>query len=129
MLEPSKSGGQGRSGAEGASAPVTPPKPSRRGAPPTPPRATLLAMLRVVIRVDAAGEWPILVGDGEELPARDGVSFRHVCDVATVAEGKAVRSAWLSRRMSPEVLFALEGMTGGLRSTWPQRGADDPATE
>jgi len=65
-------------------------------------------MLRVLIRVDAVGEWPVLVGDDEALPSRDGVSFRYVCDVATVEEGNAVRSAWLSRRMSPEVLFALE---------------------
>ena len=110
MQQPSASGGQVRSGVESApiGPAVTPAKPSRRRAPLTPARATLLAMLRVVIRVDAAGEWPVLVGDGEELPVRDGVSFRYVCDVATVAEGNAVRSAWLSRRMSPEVLFALE---------------------
>jgi hypothetical protein len=65
-------------------------------------------MLRVAIRIDAAGEWPVLVDDGDELQAGGGVSFRYVCHVSTVAEGNAVRMAWLSRRMSPEVLFALE---------------------
>jgi hypothetical protein len=61
-------------------------------------------MLRVAIRVDADGEWPILVDDSDELRAGEGVSFRHVCDVNTAEEGNAVRLEWLSRRMLPEVL-------------------------
>src|SRR4029450_7784404 len=87
---------------------VTLAEPSRRPRAAHVPKATLPAMLRVVVRVDAAGEWPVLVDDGDELPAGEGVSFRYVCDVSTVAEGNAVRSAWLSRRMSPEVRRALE---------------------
>lgn len=60
-------------------------------------------MLRVVIRVDADGEWPVLVDGSDELRAGEGVSFRYVCDVSTAAEGNAVRLEWLSRRMLPEV--------------------------
>ena len=60
-------------------------------------------MLRVVIRVDADGEWPVLVDDSDELRAGEGVSFRYVCDVSTAAEGNAVRLEWLSRRMPPKV--------------------------
>ena len=63
-------------------------------------------MLRVVIRVDADGEWPVLVDDRDEVRAGEGVSFRYVCDVSTVVEGNAVRLEWLSRRMLPEVRTA-----------------------
>jgi hypothetical protein len=60
-------------------------------------------MLRVAIRVDADGEWPVLVENSDELRAGEGVSFRYVCDVSTAAEGNAVRLEWLSRRMLSEV--------------------------
>ena len=77
-------------------------------------------MLRVVIRVDADGEWPVLVDDRDELRAGEGVSFRYVCDVSTVVEGNAVRLEWLSRRMPPEVLHALDEERTPLPSeSWP----------
>ena len=66
-------------------------------------------MPQVLIRIDAAGEWPVLVRDDEALlPTGDGSRWRYVCDVGTVAEGNAVRSAWLRARLSPEVRLAFE---------------------
>jgi hypothetical protein len=56
----------------------------------------------VLVRVEAAGEWPIVVADGESLPAVDGVAYRFVCEVGSIAEGNCVRAAWLTRRLSPE---------------------------
>jgi len=50
----------------------------------------------------------VVVEDDEALPTGDGAHWRYVCDVGTRAEGNAVRSAWLSRRLSPEVRRALE---------------------
>jgi hypothetical protein len=63
-------------------------------------------MPRVLIQVDAGGEWPVVVNDGDEPPGGAGVTFRYVCDVGTIAEGDAVRSAWLRRRVAPEVRAA-----------------------
>jgi hypothetical protein len=65
-------------------------------------------MPKVVIRVDAAGEWPVVVDDEQELPTGQGVSYGHVCDVGSVAEGNAVRSLWLRRRLTPEARRWLE---------------------
>lgn len=83
-------------------------------------------MPKVLIRVDATrGEWPVLVDDGQEPPTSEGVSFRFVCDVGSVAEGNAVRSAWLRRRRDPEVLRELGQALPGEAST-PVRKVVDP---
>ena len=57
-------------------------------------------MPQVLVRVDAAGEYPVVVDDGETLLAIDGTRWRYVCDVGTVAEGHAVCTAWLGRRQA-----------------------------
>jgi len=75
-------------------------------------------MPKVLIRVDATrGEWPVVVDDGQEPPSGEGVSFRYVCDVGSLAEGNAVRSAWLRRRRDPEVLRELEAGPPEAKST------------
>ena len=51
-------------------------------------------MPKVLIRIDAAGERPVVVDDDEALPA-NGVRWRNVADVETRAESNAVRSARL----------------------------------
>jgi hypothetical protein len=59
-------------------------------------------MPQVLIRMDDAGEWPIVVEDGVQPAASADVSYRYVCDVGTAAEGRAVCSAWFTRRLAPE---------------------------
>lgn len=57
-------------------------------------------MLQVLVRIDAAGEYPVVVDDGQTLLAKDGARWRYVCDVGSVAEGQAVCHAWLVRRQA-----------------------------
>ncbi len=47
-------------------------------------------MLSVLIRIDAAGETPLLVEDSETLCPGPGVRWRFVCEVADRAQGAAV---------------------------------------
>ena len=62
--------------------------------------ATLRAMPQVLVRIDSAGEYPIVVDDGERLLSGDGARWRYVCDVGSIAEGHAVCTAWLVRRQA-----------------------------
>lgn len=39
-----------------------------------------VAMPQVLIRMDAAGEWPVVVEDDEELPGGAAIRWRYVCD-------------------------------------------------
>ena len=55
-------------------------------------------MPQVLVRIDSAGEYPVVVDDGETLLSADGARWRYVCDVGSVAEGHAVCTAWLARR-------------------------------
>jgi hypothetical protein len=57
-------------------------------------------MPQVLVRIDAAGEYPVVVDDGKTLLAKDGTRWRYVCDVGSVAEGQAVCTAWLVRRQT-----------------------------
>ena len=47
-------------------------------------------MLSVLIRLDAAGETPLLVEDSEELCPGPGVRWRYVCEVEDSEQGRAV---------------------------------------
>jgi len=62
--------------------------------------ATLRAMPQVLVRIDSAGEYPVVVDDGETLLTGDGARWRYVCDVGSIAEGHAVCTAWLVRRQA-----------------------------
>jgi len=55
-------------------------------------------MPQVLVRIDSAGEYPVVVDDGEKLLSTDGARWRYVCDVGSIAEGQAVCAAWLVRR-------------------------------
>ena len=77
-------------------------------------------MPQVLIRIDAAGEWPVVVEDDEEVPAGDGTRWRYVCDVGSRAEGNAVRSAWLRRRLSPDVVAQLDSLVTGFSGLGPK---------
>jgi hypothetical protein len=57
-------------------------------------------MPQVMVRIDSAGEHPVVVEDGETLPSGEGTRWRYVCDVGSVAEGHAVCTAWLVRRQA-----------------------------
>jgi hypothetical protein len=57
-------------------------------------------MPQVLVRIDSAGEYPVVVDDGATLLAGDGARWRYVCDVGSVAEGHAVCTAWLVRRQA-----------------------------
>lgn len=62
--------------------------------------ATLRGMPQVLVRIDAAGEYPVVVDDDETLLAGEGARWRYVCDVGSIAEGHAVCTAWLVRRQA-----------------------------
>ncbi len=47
-------------------------------------------MLSVLIRIDAAGEKPLLVEDSETLCPGPGVRWRYVCEVEDREQGHAV---------------------------------------
>ena len=47
-------------------------------------------MLSVLIRIDAAGETPLLVEDSETLCPGPGVRWRYVCEVEDREQGHAV---------------------------------------
>jgi hypothetical protein len=47
-------------------------------------------MPSVLVMIDEAGEWPILVDDDEELPTGETVRWRQVCDVDNRDDGYAV---------------------------------------
>ena len=56
-------------------------------------------MPQVLVRIDSAGEYPVVVDDDTKLLAgEDGARWRYVCDVGTLAEGHRVCAAWLARR-------------------------------
>ena len=56
-------------------------------------------MPQVLVRIDAAGEYPVVVDDeGTQLAGEAGASWRYVCDVGTIAEGHRVCAVWLARR-------------------------------
>jgi hypothetical protein len=57
-------------------------------------------MPQVLVRIDTAGEYPVVVDDGEALLAGDEARWRYVCDVGSIAEGHAVCTAWLARRQA-----------------------------
>jgi len=58
-------------------------------------------MMKVVIRVDAAGELPALVSDSERLISSASVLWRWVCDVDDEEEGRVVLEALNKRRRVP----------------------------
>ncbi len=66
------------------------PKPSHSPRPASPQAATLSPMLSVLIRIDAAGETPLLVEDSETLCPGPGVRWRFVCQVEDREQGRAV---------------------------------------
>jgi hypothetical protein len=57
-------------------------------------------MPQVLVRIDSAGEYPVVVDDGEELLSGHGARWRYVCDVGSIAEGHKVCAAWLVRRQA-----------------------------
>lgn len=71
-------------------------------------------MPQVLVRIDSAGEYPVVVDDGEALLAKEGARWRYVCDVGSVAEGQAVCHAWLVRRQG-----IVRGRDGGSESSTP----------
>jgi hypothetical protein len=62
--------------------------------------ATLRGMPQVLVRIDSAGEYPVVVEDDATLLSGGGARWRYVCDVGSVAEGHEVCAAWLLRRQS-----------------------------
>ena len=47
------------------------------------------------IRIDAAGECPVVVDDDEDLRSNDGARWRFVAQVETRMDGHAIAQAWL----------------------------------
>ena len=74
-------------------------------------------MPQVLVRIDAAGEYPVVVDDGDTLLAGDGARWRYVCDVGSIAEGHAVCTAWLVRR---------QGRPTGAGAEQPRLGVGSP---
>ena len=66
---------------------MTPAEVSQRAAVNPQAPATLRGMPQVLVRIDAAGEYPVVVDDGETLLSGDGARWRYVCDVGSIAEG------------------------------------------
>ena len=57
-------------------------------------------MPRVFIRVDAAGEYPVVLDDDEESFSGDGARSRWVAQVETRMEGHAIAQAGVAERQS-----------------------------
>jgi len=55
--------------------------------------ATLALMPQVLIRIDAAGEWPVVVDDEQSLAGEDDARWRFVAEVETRMDGHAIAQA------------------------------------
>ena len=55
-------------------------------------------MPAVLIRIDAAGEWPCVVDDDEDLTSYDSARWRFVAQVETRMDGHELAAAWLRQR-------------------------------
>ena len=57
----------------------------------------------VLVRIDEAGPWPVVVGEDERLPAGDGARWRYIATADTWQEADQVRAALHEKRERGEL--------------------------